>query len=488
MKKGQLRSDERGLLSRIAETIYTNPFTVSRLDIAERFQVEAQPEDGQEHHFSAIAVPLANCLRGLEQRGIDRLDALVERDRELVRHAYLFQAYHHCVDALDGLIEAQLAVNDGPVAVPFARRVLGELTARGFNEEEAGRYFGLFFQLRRAFYFIDRALVGASPSMAELRRSLWTCVFTEDARVYDRYLWNRMEDFSTLLLGETGTGKGAAAAAIGRSGFIPFDLRRGRFAESFTGTFTATNLSQFPETLIESELFGHRKGAFTGAVDQHKGLFERCSAHGSLFLDEIGELSSETQIKLLKVLQERTFTPVGSHEERRFSGRVIAATNRTLEELQAGGFRDDFYYRLSSQVITVPPLRRRIAESTKELPQLTALLVARTTGSFDPALAEQVLAVIRRDIPAEYAWPGNVRELEQVIRRVLLAQACPPRRDRGAAAELAQRFEAGELTAAELLHRYCALLYQRYGTFEEVARRTGLDRRTAKKYVEAGDH
>ena len=109
------------------------------------------------------------------------------------------------------------------------------------------------------------------------------------------------------------------------------------------------NLSQFPETLIESELFGHKKGAFTGAVKNHTGVFGRCSPYGAILLDEIGETSTQLQIKLLEVLQNRVFSPVGSHEKSRFEGRVIAATNRAFEEIQEKKiFRDDFYYSLWS--------------------------------------------------------------------------------------------------------------------------------------------
>jgi transcriptional regulator with GAF, ATPase, and Fis domain len=310
--------------------------------------------------------------------------------------------------------------------------------------------------------------------MKELRRHLWNNVFTHDIRLYERHLWNRMEDFSTMLLGETGTGKGTAAAAIGRSGFIPFDEKRGRFAESFTRTFVAMNLSQFPETLMESELFGHRKGAFTGAVEAHEGIFARCSPYGAIFLDEIGDLSVPVQIKLLQVLQERTFTPVGSHEKLRFRGRVIAATNKPLDRLRATGqFRDDFYYRLCSDIITVPTLRQRIQEDRRELDDLLANIVQRLAGTTDLPVK----------LPADYAWPGNVRELEQAVRRILLTEEY--RGDqRPAEPDWIGKLQAGKLDADAVLAGYCTLLYQRCGNYEEVARRTNLDRRTVKAYLE----
>jgi transcriptional regulator with GAF, ATPase, and Fis domain len=373
------------------------------------------------------------------------------------------------------------------VTVPFAREVCGQLHDLGFDEVEALRYFAIFYQIRRAFYFIDNALVGLSPAMQTLRYQLWNNIFTGNINWYENHLWDRMEDFSTLLLGETGTGKGAAAAAIGRSGFIPFDGRRGCFTESFTRNFISLNLSQYPEALLESELFGHRKGAFTGAIEHHEGSLSRCSPRGSIFLDEIGDVSVPVQIKLLQVLQERIFSPVGSHERLRFEGRVIAATNRPLDELRRRGeFRDDFYYRLCSDIITVPPLRTRLEEEPRELGELVDRILRRMLGESAHPFTRLVCETLARDLAPGYPWPGNVRELEQAVRRIILTGRY--RGDRGEVEpalqeQLALALADGSLDAAGLVSGYCRLLHDRFGTYEEVARRTGLDRRTVKKYL-----
>jgi len=297
-----------------------------------------------------------------------------------------------------------------------------------------------------------------------------------------------MEDFATIFEGETGTGKGSAAAAIGRSAFIPYDRKKGRFVENFAETFIAINLSQYPESLIESELFGHRKGAFTGAVADHRGLFARCRRHGALFLDEIGDISISTQIKLLQVIQERTFMPVGSHDQKRFAGRVIAATNRPIIELRRKKqFRDDFYYRLCSDIIIVPTLRQRIEETPAELDQMVNLLVLRMTGREMPSKTDMILETLKKDLPKEYSWPGNVRELEQAVRSILLKShyhGDAMVTDVNLEDALVQKIYAGTLEAKELLNHYCRLLYRRYGTYEEVARRAKFDPRTVKKYLQ----
>lgn len=475
---------DREFFQWVANAAFANPFSEQRLALDRK--ITGQDFATEEERVRALEQAVTHRVRRVAAERADfRLYA--GEDRELMRHVFLFEVYHGLIARLDALIRDQVRAGDTPLPVPFGAEALAGLVRRGFSEEQAARFVGIFFQLRRAFFFIVDGLIGESDCMKALRRHLWDDVFTHDIRWYDRYLWSRMEDFSTLLLGETGTGKGTAAAAIGRSGFIPLDLRKGHFAESFTHTFISLNLSQYPETLIESELFGHRKGAFTGAVEAHEGVFARCSPHGAIFLDEIGDVPTPVQIKLLQVLQERTFSPVGSHEKKRFRGRVIAATNQSLDQLREERlFRDDFFYRLCSDVLVVPPLRQRLHESKDELPLLVGHLVARMTGAPATDLVGLVLNVLRTGVGPNYAWPGNVRELEQAVRRILLTgryQGDVRSIARDARSQLIAGLDQGTVSADTLLAAYCGLLQQRHGTIEEVARRARLDRRTVKRYL-----
>jgi DNA-binding NtrC family response regulator len=486
-KRLALSDEEREFFGLVAQAAFTNPFGPERAAVDRRITGLGAGTD-RERQTATVVQAVAARMQLLEAQGRADPDAYPEADGRLVRTAFLFHVFHRHVAAFDALIARQAAAGAEPCVVPFARAAMGSLVSRGFTQETAAQYFGLFYQLRRAYFFIYRSLVGPSESMSQLRLRLWQNLFTSDVRRYEAYLWNRMEDFSTLLLGETGVGKGAAAAAIGRSGFIPFDPGSGRFKESFAGTFISINLSQFSEALLESELFGHRKGAFTGAIDHHQGVLARCSPHGAIFLDEIGDVSLHAQLKLLKVLEEREFSPVGGHDPLRFEGRIIAATNRDVDALRREGkFRDDFYYRLCSDAIEVPPLRRRFQEDPRELTAMVGHLVGRLIGAEDAALTEQVCASLRLSPGPAYPWPGNVRELEQGVRRVLLhgVYSGEPLAEAGTLRQrLQQGWEDESLSAQDVVAGYCALLYQRHRNFVEVSRRTGLDRRTVKKYVE----
>ena len=482
----RLSPEDREFFRDLAEAAATNPFS----DVYTELQLKiagcgrAAPAGELLRH---IVERVSGKVRSLEAAGSANVNLFGSDDHELLRRAFLFDVYHRFLREFERLMGNQAAAGESSLPVSFAGEALSLLDRRGFAPAEALHCFAILYQVCRAFFFIDRALVGRSEPMKQLRRHLWNNVFTNDIRMYERFLWNRMEDFSTMLFGETGTGKGAAAAAIGQSGFIPFDVKKGVFVQSFVSGFKVLNLSQFPESLIESELFGHRKGAFTGAVEAHEGILARCSSHGAIFLDEVGDVSVPIQIKLLHVLQERNFSPVGSHEKIRFRGRIIAATNRPLESLRSGGqFRDDFFYRLCSDVITVPSLRQRISEEPGEIDDLVELIVRRITGEVSPEITERVRRAIEVSPGRGYTWPGNVRELEQAVRHILVTgdyggdvAAVQP--------DLCRRLQAGiadgVLDAAELMSGYCTLLYRRYGTYEEVARRTNLDRRTVKAYI-----
>lgn len=230
-------------------------------------------------------------------------------------------------------------------------------------------------------------VIGDSPKMREALR-LMEIVAPSEATV--------------LLLGETGTGKELAAQAIHLN-----SLRR-------QGPFVVVNCAALPETLLESELFGHERGAFTGATSRREGRF--LLAHrGTLFMDEVGELSPATQAKLLRVLQSREFEPLGSTRTLKVDVRIIAATNRNLEAMvREGTFREDLFYRLHVFPITLPPLRERL----EDLPWLTEFFLRRFRDKYQRPvrrLAPEVLAAMRG-----YPWPGNIRELENIMERAVL--------------------------------------------------------------------
>jgi transcriptional regulator with GAF, ATPase, and Fis domain len=268
------------------------------------------------------------------------------------------------------------------------------------------------------------------------------------------------------------------------SRYIPFDPERRTFP-GFSESFFPISLSAMSPTLIESELFGHKRGSFTGAVSDRAGWLDVCPPHGTVFLDEIGELDPAIQVKLLRVLQSRTFSRLGETETRRFEGKIVAATNRDLDlEMQAGRFRQDLYYRLCSDIIRVPSLRERTITDPGELHQLIVHLAQRMVGDEAPALAAEVEVWIEQQLGPDYEWPGNVRELEQCLRNVLIRKEYrPPRRAHPADDPLAAGTTAirqGVWTADQLLRWYCTLVYARTGSYEATARQLQLDRRTVK--------
>ncbi|MCA9196228.1 MAG: sigma-54-dependent Fis family transcriptional regulator [Planctomycetales bacterium] len=235
-------------------------------------------------------------------------------------------------------------------------------------------------------------IIGRSPAMQKAYRSI--------GRVASQNL-------TVLIRGESGTGKELVARALYQHS------RRN------TGPFLAVNCAAIPEALLESELFGHEKGAFTGADRRRIGKFEQCTG-GTLFLDEIGDMPPQLQAKLLRILQEQRFERVGGEETIQTDVRVIAATSRDMERMVAKGeFRGDLYYRLNGYAISLPPLRDRGAD-LELLTQYFLMSANRDLGKSVDRLAPEAVAILH-----SYPWPGNIRELQSVIRQAVLDTTGP---------------------------------------------------------------
>ena len=230
-------------------------------------------------------------------------------------------------------------------------------------------------------------IVGSSAALRKILKSVETVART---------------DSTVLLLGETGTGKELIARAIHE-----LSPRRER-------SFVRMSVAAFPPGLLESELFGHEKGAFTGATTSRAGRLELAN-RGTLFLDEVGDIPADVQPKLLRVLQEREFERLGSSRTQHVDVRVVAATNRDLERMiEDGSFRSDLYYRLNVFPITVPPLRDR-GEDIPALAQHFVTQCSRRMGRKPPVIPEAVMQALK-----QWKWPGNIRELQNVIERAVI--------------------------------------------------------------------
>jgi transcriptional regulator with PAS, ATPase and Fis domain len=297
-------------------------------------------------------------------------------------------------------------------------------------------------------------IIGACPSMMEVFRKLQKVAGT---------------DISVLITGETGTGKELIAREIHRR------------SNRVNGPFITVNCGAIPENLIESEMFGHVKGAFTGAIASRPGKFQQ--AHGgTLFLDEVGELTPQLQVKLLRAIQERVVIRVGDSRPEKCDIRILAATNRSLEDMiKTGEFREDLYYRLNVVNLWLPPLRERgedVFIIAKALLSKYADEMNSPVRGFSPA----ALAAIRK-----YDWPGNIRQLENRIKKALVlcdrSLLAPEDLDLGPEAQ--SPIVPLEKAKEDFQRRYVLdVLERNNGNRTQTARDLGVDPRTIFRYLE----
>jgi two-component system nitrogen regulation response regulator GlnG len=296
-------------------------------------------------------------------------------------------------EGIDTLVIVMTAQNTMANAIEATKRGAYDYLTKPFDLEEVGLLVDRALALRRLTRDLQRLrgeleqrhelVIGRTPAMQEVYKIIGRVAAT---------------DATVLIEGDTGTGKELVAKTL------HYHSGRG-------GPFVALNCSAIPNELLESELFGYERGAFTGATERRVGKFEAATG-GTLFLDEIGELPLGLQAKLLRVLQEREFTRVGGREALRADARIVAATNQELDgAVYAGRFREDLYFRLNVVRITVPPLRDRRAD----IPELIDFFidkVNRTLGTSIVGITDDA-----RDLLVRHAWPGNVRELENTLLR-----------------------------------------------------------------------
>ncbi len=524
----RLRDRELQQLGLLSELAYCNPFflerfTLERQVLGKQFDDEdtsawsfrstldsGRPVDPRHRpnvvRLATLATDLVERFLWQVQGGENFQEKQLSQYWDVVTYALMYR-YFVNVD-LDSLFESATTASLWQEFLVDYQRLTNFSAIRKVQIQAPAHLFSCLCQVRRAFYNIYSFILGESFPSVALRGAVWQSIFTIDLRRYRRSLFNRMSEFPSLITGPSGTGKELVARAIGLSQYIPFDEQKLQFAETSQAHFFPLNLSAMSASLIESELFGHRKGAFTAAISDRQGWLELCPPHGAIFLDEIGELDSTLQVKLLRVVQQRTYSRLGESTESRFYGKIIGATNREMDlEIAAGRFREDLYYRLCADRIQTPSLRQQLDDRPDDLMSLTMALSSRLVGDRTDEFCDQAMNWIVANLGPTYPWPGNIRELEQCLCSLLIRGVYVPSgsSNRGdlqpkiplsASATVAHAMPAsfpswlgkvvgGTLTVEQLLQHYCAWVYQQSGSYDSAAKRLKIDRRTVKSRVEA---
>lgn len=495
---------DRRFAEAVSDLAYCNPFLSERIDyeraslghefVETRAQWNLYVEVREVHPNVSMLLTHCEALVERIRTKLDKGEHAQRRELNLYEDLVIFLLYYRYREDFSKAIEQTIVEGGAGPDLGFFHRFAAEADRffavgdlRLPTDGDLAHLFACFFQVKRAFRHIFRHIVGRSKPAARFRASIWQSIFTHNMHRYRRVMYDRMASITTLISGPSGTGKELAARAIGMSRHIPFDPKTGSFIEDFATSFCALNPSALPQPLIESELFGHLRGSFTGAIKDRKGWLEVCPALGTVFLDEIGDVDPSIQVKLLRVVQSRTFQRIGDTRERRFHGKIIAATNRDLsEDIRSGRFREDFYYRLCSDLVVAPTLREQLEDNPEDLRDLVLFITKRLVEEDADSLADEVVEFIKKNLGEDYLWEGNVRELEQCVRNILVRGEYHPRTSSilSIREELGHLVSAGQLTVKELLRRYCTLVYATTGSYQQAASTLDMDRRSVKTRID----
>jgi DNA-binding NtrC family response regulator len=416
--------EERAFLAAISWLAYLNPFEPRWAEVVRAiFPAGGLPDDPD---------PDAP-FRGLSeriQRPIAAAAALLQGDRigspsdmAVFRGAAIYALWDKYRDRFQHLIDT-----DG-VDVPFRDELEAtyaslRLDLPVLRVPEPRHLVEFMYQWRRNVFYIARLIRGQSPAAAAARLAIFRASMGGDRCTYVRGLYRTMERVPVLITGETGTGKDLAAQCIGWGGYLPLDEKGERFVLRHRAAPHTRSLCEVPRELIESALFGHKRGSFTGATADATGFFALPEPHGSLFLDEIGELQGYLQAKLLRPFQNREILAIGATRPQPIHGRHIFASRRDLEAMcQEGTFRVDLLERMNGVRIHMPPLRQMLAEDPGELGRFVrGFVVAAGIHEEEEVQAwtERITGYVAAKMPG-HPWPRNLRELKNFTERFLLS-------------------------------------------------------------------
>lgn len=479
------------------------------LDVGKTFSLDGELEERFERAQGALlanpfdpqAPGLAHLAPGHAQRdqAYEQLEQALADQRALnlskkawsraARLSWALSLYPQLIDDLDEHIAQPPGQEQ---ELEWAKAAFTQLR-RWLDRHESAWWLGLFYQWRRAWCLLHEQLVGSGPSMQRLRATVWSCCFGPSLQDYERGLWKRLHHIGVWIEGEPGAGHEHVARVLAGSGWRGYDERRARFEDELVAGEELIVIELEGLTPLEQEalLFGHRKGALL--PKSSVGALERAQPGQLIWIEGIEHASGALQVALARAQQRREFTPAGSAQRLPLKARQVLSLKRQAADLiDEGALLHEAYYKLGACSIWLPPLRARLSEAARPLDELTQLIQALCTSLTDHSGAdpEHIAQTITRDVMHEHAWPGNLHELAHAIAQVeLLGSYHLSQKQRRAPGEavnaqaLATSLACGEISIKELTEGYCLMLYEQLGTYEAVAARTGLDRRTVKKYI-----
>ncbi|OXU14483.1 sigma 54-interacting transcriptional regulator [Sedimentisphaera salicampi] len=460
-----LTKNELSFISSAFESVFANPFASDKGD--NTLQDSLPQEELNEK--------LLQIIKRLEESGLELVQDFPFQEKGIAEKLFISSSYLRFAGKLSSkACEAFKA--ESPLSIDFGSEGLLSLEKHGFEKSKANRIFSSFFQLERAKGCIEDSISGHGRVAEDFRKQLWDCVFSSSFENYINFFSESSVHFPILICSQPGCERTRAAEAAALSGFIGYNEKKQSFKTDMQKLYASADMSGCREDEAESFIFGRGKGAFLWADSPAKGVLDKPSAGGIAFIDGIENLTARLAEKLRLALETGFCSPAGETKRNALESRVFAGLTEDTSQLGSG------LKMCFAKTLTVPPLRERIDQSRDNLALIASKALEQCTGISNPEAAEKLSEQLIVKGGLEYSWPENERELSCFVKSFLLSggEELISESDNSHGKD----FLSSRPTAAKLLSDYCKMLYEEYGSYEQAARTAGLDRRTAKKYIE----